>query len=209
MIDTGLIAKCADPTLPPAIVEQFVATAGADDPFSITIKMGGRLLLVPKARTPADALRLAKQYVGHANVRIGVTQFPLDHAKKGRDQLDENLTDICENIRLGTALFAKVARIVTRWYGSPTNDEVLPQMFEDAVYAWKTGEFEGISVFDAPDPGGATFVPSKTEPEQNTGETHAADLQAMPGGAAKATTSAVDVEGSDIRIDLSRIGVRP
>lgn len=62
----------------------------------------------------------------------------------------------------GTALFAKVARIVIKWCGRPTNKEVLPQMIDDTIYAWRTGQFEGISVFRAEDPGGPTLVESRS-----------------------------------------------
>jgi hypothetical protein len=40
---------------------------------------------------------------------------------------------------MGTALFAKVYRGVAKWYGNPTNKEVLPQVSDDAVIAWQTG----------------------------------------------------------------------
>lgn len=59
---------------------------------------------------------------------------------------------------MGTALVAKVARIVTKWYGRPTNQEVLPQMIDDTTYAWRTGVFEATRVFHAEDPGGPTFI---------------------------------------------------
>ncbi|TCU05413.1 TraH protein [Rhizobium sullae] len=49
MIDAALIRECADPSLKPAIVEEFVMAAGSDHPFAVTVKSGGRLILVPKA----------------------------------------------------------------------------------------------------------------------------------------------------------------
>nr|WP_234893678.1 hypothetical protein [Agrobacterium vitis] len=52
---------------------------------------------------------------------------------------------------MGTALFAKVYRIVTKWYGNPTNKDVLPQVLDDAIMAWETGYFEGVAVFRAED----------------------------------------------------------
>ena len=62
-------------------------------------------------------------------------------------QLKPDLVGVCENIRMGTALFAKVYRIVTRWYGSPTAKDVLKQLFDDAIIAWQTGYFDGTAVF--------------------------------------------------------------
>jgi len=34
--------------LTPAIVEQFIAAAGSSDPLAVTVKSGGRLILVPE-----------------------------------------------------------------------------------------------------------------------------------------------------------------
>lgn len=48
--------------------------------------------------------------------------------------------------------------IDTKWYGRPTNQEVLPQMIDDTTYAWRTGVFEATRVFHAEDPGGPTFI---------------------------------------------------
>jgi hypothetical protein len=55
---------------------------------------------------------------------------------------------------MGTRMFAKVMRIVAKWYSYPKSEEVFPQIFDDAVFAWKSGEFEGANVFLAEDPGG-------------------------------------------------------
>ena len=52
MLNAALIEKCVDPSLMPAIVEQFVETAGSLDPLDITLKSGGLLILVPKAKKP-------------------------------------------------------------------------------------------------------------------------------------------------------------
>lgn len=210
MIDAALIEKCADPSLPPAVVEQFVAAAGSEDPLAITVKTGGRLVLVPKPRTPEDVLDIMRQYVGKASVRVGITQLPAGVGITETNQLDAGLTDVCENLKQGTALFAKVARIVTKWYGSPTSQEVFPQLFEDAVYAWKTGEFEGTKVFQAEDPGGATFLQGKAlqvepaplgehKPDKN--ENVDADAEAEPEAETDETAGS-----AEMRIDLSRIG---
>jgi hypothetical protein len=206
MIDTALIVKCADPALTPAMVEQFLAAAGSDDPLAITVRSGGRLLLVPKARTPAEALDLVGQYVDRASVRIGITQYPLGFGPRDLGWPDENVMDSCENLRLGTAMFAKIARVVTRWYGDQAGQDALPQMFEDAVRAWATGKFERVDVFRASDPGGPTFLPADEKPASTgspalaSGAPQPADEGAPPGA---------DGAGiSEIRIDLSRIGVR-
>lgn len=208
MIDAALIERCADPSLPPAVVEQFVATAGSEDPLAITVKAGGRLVLVPKPRTPEEVLDVMRQYVGKASVRVGITQFPAGVGVAEINQLDAGLADACENLKQGTALFARVARIVTKWYGSPTSQEVFPQLFEDAVYAWRTGEFEGTKVFQAPDPGGATFLREKVlrvEPatlgEQEPDKNENADADAEPEAETDKTTGS-----AEMRIDLSRIG---
>jgi hypothetical protein len=115
--------------------------------------------------------------------------------------------DICsdclaDRLKKGTAIFAKVARIVTRWYGSRTNKEVVPQMIEDTIHAWKSGIFDGTNVFQAADASGAVFLKGKpldAEPplvvtEQATKE--------KTGEATDAKTA----EKADIRIDMSRIG---
>jgi len=34
---------------------------------------------------------------------------------------------------MGTALFTKVYRIATKWYGNPTENEVLPQVFDSTM----------------------------------------------------------------------------
>jgi hypothetical protein len=96
-------------------------------------------------------------------------------------------------------MFAKILRIVTKWYGNPTGGQVFPQIFEDAVYAWKTGEFEGVGVFQADDPGGAIAKPvaqvlksDAAVPDQSTDS----DIAAPPS----------DLKNAGIRIDLTRIG---
>lgn len=207
MLDVAMIEKCADPSLTPAIVEQFVAAAGSDDPLAITVKSGGRLVLVPKPASSEAALEIMRQYVGKANVRVGLTQYPAGVGITDIALLDAALIDPCENLKRGTALFAKVARIVTKWYGSPTSREVMPQLIDDAIHAWRTGMFEGTQVFQADDPGGATFLRGKTLPktraegevglEEDTGEI-----------ADPASGAATDAGSAEMRIDLSRIGAK-
>ncbi|MBB4581549.1 hypothetical protein GGE45_003897 [Rhizobium aethiopicum] len=199
MLDAALIKECADSSLKPAIVEQFVDAVGSPDPLAITMKSGGRLILVPKAKTADTALEIIRQNVGHAVVRVGLTQFPAGVGARDASELKPNLVEPCANLRVGTAMFAKILRIVTKWYGSPKNEEVFPQIFDDAVYAWKTGEFEGESVFQAEDPGAAVTV-------QPNGVVHSdasTTAEQLVEPAASAQSNAQD---TGIRIDLSRIG---
>lgn len=203
MVDAALLKTCSDPALSPAIVEQFVQAAGSDDPLAITVKIGGRLLVVPKPQSPEEALDLVRQHVGKASVRVGITQMPAGIGITAASQLDLRLFDACKNLEKGTAMFAKVARIVTRWYGSPTNKEVVPQMVEDTIYAWKSGTFEGTNVFQAADPGGATFLRQSTEVSQKstTDQAISDDASINNDPARDATRS-----NAEMRIDLTRIG---
>ena len=202
MLDAALIQKCADPSLKAAIVEQFVAAAGSNDPLAVTVKSGGHLILVPKAKTSDEAMAIVRQYVGQAVVRVGLTQFPAGIGIKDVADLKPDLVDSCENLRKGTAMFAKVLRIVAKWYGNPKSDEVFPQIFEDSVYAWKTGEFEGVSVFQAPDPGG--LIANQREPIDSGGTDDPADAASPPTDAEPLDEKEVGTAG--MRIDLSRIG---
>lgn len=215
MLDADLIAKCADPALTPAIVEQFVDKAGSPDPLAITVKSGGRLILVPKPRTPDEALDIVREHVVRAVVRVGLTQFPAGVGIKDASELKADIVDPCENLRMGTRMFAKIMRIVAKWYGNPASKEVLPQIVEDAVYSWKTGEFEGVGVFQAEDPGTAWKVPtaatsvSRDGEDTDTGDTPLRDetenqTDAMPEG--KEPQPEEDAEGAGIRIDMSRVG---
>ena len=74
MVDAALIQQCADPGLKPAIVEKFIATAGSADRFAMTVRAGGRVVLVPPPKSPDEALELVRRYVGQAVVRVGITQ---------------------------------------------------------------------------------------------------------------------------------------
>ncbi|TCM76615.1 TraH family protein [Rhizobium sp. BK068] len=199
MLDAILIKECADPSLKPAIVEQFVDAVGSPDPLAISVKSGGRLLLVPKAKTADEAMEIIRQNVGHSVVRVGLTQFPAGVGAKDASELKPDLVEPCANLRMGTAMFAKILRIVTKWYGSPQSEEVFPQIFDDAVYAWKTGEFEGESVFQAEDPGGVV-----TEQPSSVVQRDAQTRADQPGEPAASAQSKVQDAG--IRIDLSRIG---
>ena len=202
MLDTALIQQCADPSLKPAIVEQFVTAAGANDPLAVTVKSGGRLILVPKATSPDEAMAIVRQYVGQAVVRVGLTQFPAGVGVKDTSDLKPDLIDACENLRKGTAMFAKVLRIVAKWYGNPKSDDVFPQIFEDAIYAWKTGEFEGVSLFQAEDPRKSVTIDNvlPAEEAEESNDIPPADTST------ESAEKSENVGSAEMRIDLSRIG---
>lgn len=202
-MDASLVAKCADPNLTPAIVEQFIAAVGSDNPLAVTVKADGRLVLIPRPRSTDEAREVVRDYVGHAVVRVGITQFPAGVGVTDASQLQSGMFDACESLRTGTGIFAKVARIVTKWYGRPTNKELLPQMLDDTIYAWKTGSFEGENVFRANDPGGPTFFGTASNKA-----IHAAEPATSLSGGDDAPQSAEPDEAAEagMRIDLSRIG---
>ncbi|MFJ6327502.1 MULTISPECIES: TraH family protein [unclassified Rhizobium] len=201
MLDAALIKECADPSLPPAIVERFVDAAGSADPLAVTVRQAGRLILVPKAITAEAAIAIVRQYAGRAIIRVGLTQVPAGIGVTDPSVLKPDLFDPCSNLRSGTVIFAKVLRIVAKWYGSPKGTEAGPQILADAIYAWKTGEFEGINIFRAADPGPpATFgPPPPREREDEAGH-------GPPDATGSKPSSKADEPGtSGIRIDLSRI----
>ncbi|NTA40228.1 TraH family protein [Agrobacterium salinitolerans] len=207
MLDAVLIQQCADPSLKPAIVEQFIAKAGSQDPLTVTVRSGNRVVLVPKPTTPEAALGLIRDNLGRNTVRVGITQYPAGLGIVEAGQLKPEMVEPCANIRMGTTLFAKVFRIVMKWYGNPTAKEVMPQVMDDAVVAWQTGYFEGVAVFRADDPG-----PEKTnrsapaaseEPERGT------DPNQDDAVANATETVASDPNEAGIRVDLSGIGARP
>lgn len=75
---------------------------------------------------------------------------------------------------------------------------VFPQLFDDAIHAWRTGKFEGESVFQAQDPGGAIVqvVPSASIEAGSDADTVAEDSTKEP----------QEPNRAGIRIDLGRIG---
>ena len=200
MLDAALIQQCADPALKLAIVEQFVEAAGAPDPLTVMVRSGNRVFPVPKPKDAQEALAIIRDNVGRAVVRVGLTQFPASVAVKDASELNPDLVDPCENLRMGTKMFAKILRIVTRWYGNPKTEEVFPQIFEDAIYAWKTGEFEGKSVFQAEDPIGEMAMP-----QDQTSVAVDPEAQADVDSDTHFATPEMDAETAGIRVDLSRI----
>jgi hypothetical protein len=208
MLDAVLIQQCADPSLKPAIVEEFIAKAGSQDSLTITVRSGTRVVLVPKPTTPEEALALIRDNLGRNTIRVGITQYPAGLGIVEAGQLKPDMVEPCENIRMGTTLFAKVFRIVSKWYGNPTAKEVLPQIMDDAVLAWQTGYFEGVAVFRAEDPAQEKISrPTTADPEEPE---NGADPSKDNAAAAIATdTGASDPNKASIRIDLSGIGARP
>ncbi|NTE84597.1 conjugal transfer protein TraH [Agrobacterium tumefaciens] len=208
MVDAALIQQCADPGLMPAIVEQFIERAGSQDPLTVTVRSGNRVVLVPRPATPDEALALIRNNVGRNTVHVGITQYPAGLGIVEAGQLKPDLIEPCQNIRMGTALFAKVYRIVTKWYGNPTAKEVLPQVFDDAIIAWQTGYFEGTAVFRAEDPGHFKFAqPGPSDRvEAEPPPIHSADTDTAE---ASPKVIASDPNSAGIRIDLSGISSRP
>ncbi|MCT7667355.1 TraH family protein [Shinella kummerowiae] len=207
MLDAAFIQQCADPSLKPAIVEHFVAKAGSQDPLAVTVRSGNRLVLVPKPTTPEEALAVIRDNLGRNTVRVGITQYPAGLGIVEAGQLEPEMVKPCENIRMGTALFAKVFRIVMKWYGNPTAKEVMPQVMEDALIAWQTGYFEGVAVFRAEDPSEAKplqppqgIPDDRNEPAGSEKNSSESEVSAEP---------ASDPNKASIRIDLTGIGGRP
>jgi hypothetical protein len=204
MVDAALIKECSDPGLKPAIVEQFIEQAGSQDPLAVTVRSGNRVVLVPRPKTAEEALALIRDNLGRNTVRVGITQYPAGLGIVEAGQMKPDLVDACENIRMGTALFAKVYRIVIKWYGNPTAKDVLPQVFDDAIIAWQTGYFEGTAVFRAEDPGKTKIADPVPAREDDTSgeraERHATDDSDV------AQDIATDPNKAGIRIDLSGIG---
>jgi hypothetical protein len=204
MIDAATINHCADPALKPAIVEKFIRAVGTPDPLAVTVRTGNRVILVSPPKTPDEAMALVRRYLGHATVRVGVTQYPAGFGIVDTGELKPVLVDACANIRMGTALFGKIYRIVVKWYGKPAD-----QAFGDAIEAWESGYFDGKYVFDEPDP--------ENKPA-TTGGTAADDKAVHADGAASAESSPdspppqsapepEDPNRAGIRVDLSGIGV--
>ncbi len=208
MVDAALIKQCADPALKPALVEQFIARAGSQDPLAITVRSGSRVVLVPGPKTAEEALALIRDNLGRNTVRVGITQYPAGLGIVEAGQLKPDLVDACENILMGTALFAKVWRIVMKWYGNPTAKDVMPQVMDDAIIAWQTGYFEGTAVFRAEDPSDVKLADTgdlKKDGNERVRDEISAEDDTEP---AKQDSAASDPNRANIRIDLSGIGAR-
>ena len=203
MIDAATIHQCADPSLTPAIVEKFIRAVAAPDPLAVTVRTGNRVILVTPPKTADDAMELVRRYVGQAMVRVGVTQYPAGLGITDLSELKPDLVDTCANIRMGTLLFGKVYRIVTKWYGAPVD-----AAFGDAIDAWKTGYFDGKYVFDEPDPG--SLPVRKHQPDSGdkpVDENDAARPASRPDDGTQQDKKQDDPNKAGIRIDLTGIGV--
>ncbi|WP_434730575.1 TraH family protein [Rhizobium binae] len=205
MVDAALIQQCADPGLKLAIIEQFIARAGSEDPLAVTVRSGNRVVLVPKPKTADEAMGVIRKHIGRDTIRVGITQYPAGLGILEAGQLKPDLVDACANIRMGTALFAKVYRIVLKWYGNPTGEEALPQILDDAIIAWQTGYFEGEAVFRTPDPGEQERAEPEPAESKDAG-TQTLDRQQEDEVPADAVSS--DPNKAGIRIDLSGIGAK-
>jgi hypothetical protein len=152
-------------------------------------------------------LALIRDNLGRNTVRVGITQYPAGLGIMEAGELKPDLVDACETIRMGTALFAKVYRIVIKWYGNPTAKDVLPQVFDDGIIAWQTGYFEGTAVFRASDP-------AELKRTQQSGHDHVWPVSVKSSfeesGDAKPNTPdlqpSTEPNKAGIRVDLSRIG---
>ena len=203
MIDAATIHQCADPGLKPAIVEKFIRAVGARDPLAVTIRTGNRVILVAPPKAPDDAMELVRRYVGQAMVRVGVTQYPAGLGVTDVVELKPDLVDTCANIRMGTALFGKVYRIVTKWYGAQVDEA-----FGDAIDAWKTGYFDGKYVFDQPDPGSLLARKEASDAgDKPVDRNDAARPASSPDNGTPQDKEPDDPNKAGIRIDLTGIGV--
>lgn len=199
MIDAALIQQCADPSLETSIVQHFIARAGSSDPLAVTVRSGNRVILVEKPVTPGEAVELVRRNVARNIVRVGITQYPAGLGIVEAAQIKPDLVDSCANIRMGTALFAKVYRIVLKWYGAPA-DEAL----EDAIIAWQTGYFEGVAVFRAADPGeNGPVVPVE---EQTAVAPEEDENERRRHGGRPGAEAGNDPNKAAMRVDLSAVG---
>lgn len=190
-MDLELVRQCADDSLQPAIVERFIEAVGVESPLAVTVTTNGKILLVPTPKTTAEAVETIRQHVGEAIVRVGLTKFPAGVGAAEDSQIYGRLVDPCENIKLGTTLFAKIYGIVTNWYGG-----FMPEAFDDAVQAYGSGYFEGKYVFGKADPGSVDL----SEPEAALPEVDGREVVSEPG-----SMLADDPFKAETRIDLGRI----
>ena len=200
MVDAELIQQCADPSLKVEIVQKFIEEAGGSDHLTVTVRAGERIVLVPKPSTEDEAMQLIQQNLGQSIVRVGVTQYPAGLGIQDISEINPDLLDSCKNIGMGTALFAKVYRIVTKWYGAPAQEAL-----DDAILAYKTGWFEGKQVFYESDPDETELA--EPQPAEQGGEPAKWSEQVAGEGTGPSGPpfSEEDPNKAGIRIDLSGI----
>ncbi|WP_298966714.1 TraH family protein [uncultured Roseibium sp.] len=203
MIDAALIEQCADPSLTSAIVEEFIAAAGSEDPLNVTVRAGSKTFLVRQAKSPQEAMKLVQDHLGKAVVRVGLTQYPVGIGVTDKSQVTADVFDTCNNIKIGTALFARVYRVVTKWYGTPVQEA-----FEDAIEAYQTGYFDGEYVFTAKDPGESVELaaPDPAASTEGAPVPEADNAGPDPRNELRQQLWAQDPNKADIGVDLSGIG---
>lgn len=202
MFDAALIQQCADPGLEIAIVERFLNEAGSDNPLSVRITAGNKIILPEPPRTPDEAVSLIQRFVGEASVRVGITNYPAGYGVSDAAQITADIVDACTNIRMGTALFGKVYRIVAH-----AQDGTGRAVFSAAIQAWQSGAFEGRYVFGVPDPGPLPVEQETPQGSDNPAMPDVDDLEAAEAGNETAQSAVVeDPHKAGIRIDLSGIG---
>ncbi len=199
MFELAFIEQCADPSLEIAIVERFISEVGTDNPLAITITDGNRLILPEAPQTPEAAMRLIERFVGQAVVRVGVTRYPAGHGMTDVSGLSLSLFDPCENIRMGTALFGKVHRIVAHARGAADR-----ATFVASLEAWRTGMFEGRYVFGEADPGPHSPSPDEQASSGDASLQEEVHIDAST-PASETSFSESDPNQAGIRVDLSGI----
>ena len=70
-------------------------------------------MFVSRSKSAEQAVETTRQWVGKANVRVGLTQYPAGLGVSDPSEIGMELSDTCDNLRLGTELFGKVLRIVS------------------------------------------------------------------------------------------------
>ncbi|PRD43559.1 conjugal transfer protein TraH [Phyllobacterium phragmitis] len=203
MIDAELVQQCANPRLAVEIVQQFVETIGVNDHLAVTVSQGDRTILVPRPTTVDEAVRVTREWIGKANVRVGLTQYPAGLGVTDPEQIDQNLFATCHNLRVGTELFGKVYRIGTKWYGNPR-----PEAFDDAIWAYGTGWFEGEQVFYAADPTDVEVAIPDRADRKDGAELGASASALATEDLPDEPVAAEDPNSAGIRIDLSRINAQ-
>ncbi|WP_286145782.1 conjugal transfer protein TraH [Labrenzia sp. CP4] len=150
-----------------------------------------------------DPMKLVQDHLGKAVVRVGITQYPVGIGITDKSQVTADVFDACNNIKIGTALFARVYKIVTKWYGAP-----VPEAFTDAIEAYQTGYFDGEYVFMAEDTGESVElgVPDRSVSEEGAMETESEIAGSDPKNELRQQLWAQDPNKVDIGVDLSGIG---
>lgn len=142
-MDVVFIVECVDFFLKFVIVEQFVFVVGLGDLFVVMVKVGGWFIFVLKLKMLDEVMEVICQYVGQVVVCVGLIQFLVGVGVKDVFEFKLDLIVFCENFCMGMKMFFKIMCIVLKWYGNLMSKEVFLQIFEDVVYVWNIGQFEG------------------------------------------------------------------